>query len=220
MMPSKEHHEIKWQGIKPTVVSGFEPLTEGEDLWQAKVTDPGRARLLIQPLSFDAGKDKYLYLKMATDSGCSVQVAFAGDGKYSLIRSFRSILPAGEGPIILQFDLRQFPLWKGMVRSLWLTLEQTAPGDILQFYGACSASQPVEVGDADQVEAVTAKAEVWAMTDRMAAYHHTLIDVDETKPNTEILTYNLDEVAALGQYLLARLVPYVEVGGQQLGPDL
>jgi hypothetical protein len=223
MCTAKESGRINGHTLLPTIVSGFEPLPGGKSDWKAKVIDPERACLLIKDLSIDAGKDKLLYLKMSVGSTRSVQVAFAGDNKYSLIRSFRCILsdniPVGAGPVVLQFDLDEFPLWKGIVRNLWLNFEKTVPGEIIQLYGVSSASQPVELETIDRVVAVALQLEVWAMTDRMAAYHQTLVDVDETKPNVEILTYNLDEFVFLGQYLLTRLITYVDVHGKMLGPD-
>ena len=165
-MTTSDPVSIQWQLVKTGILSGLESFTDRGEHWQGKVTDPASARLLLEALNIDAGKDKYLYLKIAAGKARSIQVAFAGDGKYTLIRSFRGSLPAGEGPMVMQFDLRQFPLWKGKVTCLWLNLEGGEAGDTVQFYGVGSASQAVDPQDGSRLAPVTAQLYVWAMTDR------------------------------------------------------
>jgi hypothetical protein len=218
-MKNSDPGSIQWQTVQPAILSGFERQTNGGEHWQGKITDPGSACLLIQALDIDASQNKYLYLKIAAGKARSIQVAFAGDGSHRLVRSFRGNFAPVEGPLTLQFDLRQFPLWKGKVTDLWLNIEEAPAGEVVRFYGAGSASQPVKPQVGEHFETFAPQPYVWAMTDRMAAFHQTLVDVDETKPNAEILTYNLDEGVFLGQCLLARLVAYVEVDGKELGPD-
>ncbi len=211
--------KLAWQPVLPVIVSGFDLLPGQAGGWAARVTDPACARIFLPGLAIDAGMQKYLYLRASAGGQRPLQVAFSGDGKYTLIRSFRGSLPAADGSVWLCFDLHEVPLWKGLVTGLWIDLEKSVPGEVFQLFGMGCAAQPAAPEEIGTVETVTPQVETWAMTDRMAAYHQTLVDVDETVPNVEILTYNLDELISIGQYLLARLVAYVDVGGRRLGPD-
>jgi len=55
--------------------------------------------------------------------------------------------------------------------------------------------------------------------ERMAAWHETMVVVDEVHPNAAVLTYVEDRAVHTDQYLLAKLVPHVETDAGLVGPE-
>jgi len=56
-------------------------------------------------------------------------------------------------------------------------------------------------------------------TERMAAWHDTLVAVDEVVPNSTVLTYVKDRTTHTERYQLSKIIPFLTVDGKLVGPS-
>jgi len=56
-------------------------------------------------------------------------------------------------------------------------------------------------------------------TERMAAWHDTLIAVDEVVPNSTVLTYIKDHTTHVERYAMAKLIPFLKIDNDMVGPS-
>jgi len=103
--------------------------------WQGTIDSPDPI-IELNRVTINAGKSKYLYVKLAAESGQSLQVFFSGGGAFSETLSFRSgALANGGDPAVYRFDLSHFTLWNGIVRSLRLDMDGADNGAVIRLYG-------------------------------------------------------------------------------------
>ena len=55
-------------------------------------------------------------------------------------------------------------------------------------------------------------------SERMAAWHSTVVAVDEKVPNTALMTYITDRPTHTERYMFTKVIPFLKVDGHLLGP--
>ena len=178
--------------------------------WQADVADAADPIIVLAPAAIDADRMKYLYLSLAVEYAGSLQVFFGADQPFNEPQSFRvHDLPFGLTKTNLLLDLTEIPQWHGAVNNLRLDLEGCEQGGRVRLYAVGAYAQPDTAPDAAVVK-VSAAAAMRVPSERMAAYHHTLVMADEKSLGSVVMTYGLDKPASHYLYVVARFFPLLD----------
>ncbi|MDO8586821.1 MAG: hypothetical protein Q7T82_07235 [Armatimonadota bacterium] len=196
---------------------GYRDEKSDQQFWEGIISNSADPIIELNPVIVNAGKSKYLYFKLASEAGQSLQLFFSPNGSFSETLSFRGggLENSGE-PAVYRFDLSGFSLWNGAIRTLRLDVDGSRDGAFVRLYGVGVSDQPIE--KVEGIAVTTFSAFNRQMDDRMAAHHETMVATDEMRPNSCISTYMNDKFSYMDSYSLAKLVAGIEVNGKTLWP--
>jgi hypothetical protein len=195
---------------------GLKAIDSGGSGWAAEVTDPADPYLELVPTAIDADRHKYLTIELEVSARAGLQVFFSGQaGTFSEDRTFRPARRLNTGRCVYQIDLRKLANWKGKVRALRLDLEQLNAGDRIRLYRVGTAAEPAPAGDTQVIQVsprLPPSPGEPVRTERLAAFHKTVVVTDEQVPNSAVFTYVSKRFTYTENNLLAKMVPLVATG--------
>lgn len=215
--------EIRWISGNPRMMvsasRGYEQITSNTDHWEGSISEPNDPVIEFSKTPINASKSKFLYIKMAAQSGTSMQIFFAGAGKMTEELSFRAgLTDIGDDPVIYRFDLSKFPLWKGDVRYLRLDLDFAEKGSRLKLYGIGVSESSIGAPTGTTMAEISISSETRYPSNRMAAYQDAIVATDEVRPVSCVTTYTRDPTLWTSEYILARFMPGIVIDGQTYWP--
>src|ERR1035437_8562275 len=113
--------EVNWISKNPRNLvanaHNYERIKANMDCWEGFISNPADPTIELSPVWINTKTVKFLYVKLAAESGSSMQIFFSDGKPVSERLSFRrSGLTTGESPVIYRFDLSRSKLWNGVVR--------------------------------------------------------------------------------------------------------
>ncbi|MHB0998675.1 MAG: glucosidase family protein [Armatimonadota bacterium] len=198
---------------------GYDKAGVSVDHWEGLISDTNDPVIEFSKASINASKSKYLYIKMAAQSGNSIQVFFASNGGFTEDLSFRcNVLENGDSPAIYRIDLSKYPKWQGVIRSIRLDLDGCTKGSKVKIYGIGVSERPIESNTGIPLIDYTVDPQPRNPGNRMAAFQDMLVATDEVRPVSCISTYTNDPGLWTNEYILTQFIPGIEVDGQVYWP--
>jgi len=198
----------------------YEQTKANPDYWEGFVTNSTDPSIELSPVRIDADTAKFLYVKLATESGSSMQIFFSGGEPVSERLSFRSgQLITGDSPVVYRFDLSHYKLWKGVVRNLRVDTDGCNNKTRVRLYGVGLSTKALDVVDGMSVVESTPADGDRPLDTRMAAWHDTMVATDEMTPNSCMSTYVKERFSYMDSYLLAKFSVGVEIAEKVYWPS-
>lgn len=195
---------------------GYSTETVSQEYWSGKIVNAADPILSLKSAAIDANKNKYLVIKIAIESGSSLQVFFGTVG----IReedSFRTdSLNLGGQTEIYIFDMNEMSGWKGEISKLRIDIDGATKNSEIKLYNIGVCNSVAEVGGDNAV--IVASAAKSDLFDWMAAWHQTLVAIDEQRPNIHVGTYVNNRFSFVETYQLVKIVSGIEIGGKTWWP--
>jgi hypothetical protein len=208
--------------------AGILPCAARGEFWEGQITEERNPHVYTTSVDIDADTFKYLYIECDIGNGDAVRVCFSPDRQlppaegtdvFVAERSFRAASLSGRSPVLLVFDLSGAWLWRGRIRLLRLHFHGLQKGEIVRLF-RIGVSESHEAGDNERtiLSRIAQNPDFQTVRcERMAAYHETIIAMDNERPNAEVITWASPSRNTF--HMVSKLTPYLDIDGRLAGPD-